>query len=149
MSRFRLGHNVFNGIGRLTVDPEYREKTSKQGNKYTQMAGSMVINPWGKQPRRGWRKDSVFLQIRSLGKVAEYVRDVARVGRGDLVHVTGALENRNTSKDGVTFMGMVLVVSEMYLMAPSQSSGESGGEKALQPRFNPDKDPVDPFGDDG
>ncbi len=125
--------------GRTTADPEFFAPKNEGGKAYARV--NIAVNRQGK-PKEG-QPSADFFTLKIFGKTAEYAKNY--VGKGQLIEVTGTLQNEEYEKDGVKRKNTVVMVSQLNTLEKKKDA-EAPAETADSAPFPADDEDLDvPF----
>lgn len=120
--------NNWNGVGRLTAEPEIR-----QANSGTSVASFTVA--CDRKFKREGQPTADFIRCKAFGKTAEFIEKYFR--KGNRIGLTGSIQTGSyQNKDGQTVYTTDILVENVEFVESKNSS--SGGNQQQEPKQNDD-----------
>lgn len=133
--------NSFNGIGRLTRDPETRYAQNSQGTSVTRF--TIAID---RQRKRDGEQSADFLNCVAFGNVGEVICKYFTKGRR--IGVTGRVQTGSYKKQDGTTAYTTDIVVESVTFCDSQQEPAKTKQHAQEPAPAPQPDPEPVFEQD-
>jgi len=105
--------NNWNGLGRLTKDPEFRYAGEVAVCNFT-----IAIDK--KYQKKGEDKKANFLPCVAFGKTAEFVNNYFE--KGKLIALTGEVDTSSWEKEGKRYYKTEIKVEQVYFAAPKKQT---------------------------